>query len=173
VAGVAPLSRLWFALPGGDTAGLERLAAALGRRPLARVVAATDRRSRHLAETLARAGAGDAAIAPELSEGTPASLEVLAHLAAQHADGEIAVVAPESTLDIALRVVLGLGADDACAPVRPRPGALYAFDWPTGQVDWARPRLVGCDLDWLPPWRSGSRHARYPGGPAAAGSSRT
>jgi hypothetical protein len=172
---VEPLSRVWFVLPGEARVELDGLVSALLPRPVAALACARDEASRRLAADLSRALARPADVVAALDRdgACERGASFLGALVAEHADDEVVVVAPAATLCATLAAALGLGNDARAVPVRPRPGALYAFDWPTGQAAWARPRLVGCDLDWLPPWRSGQVHSRYPGGPAAAGSRRT
>jgi len=170
------LTRLWFVLAGGDSDELDELARALGSRPLAALACAAEPSCRTVcAAVLARAGPSttDTPLeeSADLGAGGQRTLTELARLARDHADREVLAVAPRAALESALRCAIGLDLQGDL-PVKLRPGALFAFDWPTGQDPATRPLLLGVDLDWLPAWTRGRQHARFPGGPGAAGTAR-
>jgi len=169
---VHELTRLWFVLGGDGCGGLAGSALALQRRPLAARACAAEPSS------LATSACLSAPEGPPFAElddlATPDAegvLRALGDLAAGHADLEVLVVAPARALQVALSAALDLTGEPA-PRISLRPGALFAFDWPTGRGEGVRPLLIGADLDWLPPWTRGRSHARYPGGPGAAGTAR-
>jgi hypothetical protein len=169
---VNELTRLWFVLGGNGSDGLAGSALALRNRPVAGRACAAEPASRAAAASLV---APDAPSFVELydltSPDAATTLRTLDDLAARHADLEVLVVAPPAALTAALAAALDLTGEPA-PRVRLRPGSLFAFDWPTGRGEGVRPLLIGADLDWLPPWTRGRTHARYPGGPGAAGTAR-
>lgn len=160
-----PLSRLWLALPPEDGAPVGALLRELARRPLAALAHAADAPSRCLAELLVAHGAPRPILlpAPQTSD--------LDRLAAEHPDLEIAVLGDARLLLAAAALALGLARPDP-ASIRPRPGSLNAFHWPTGRDPTSRPELIGLDLDWFPPWHAGQARPRFPGGPGVAGGAR-
>jgi hypothetical protein len=169
---VTTLSRLWYVLAEGvppDTSGLiQRLAA----RPLAAIAYAPSPECTELARRLSPASSRNARVAPELAHGHARPLDAFARLAREHIDSELLLVGGAAPLMRAIEASLGLRSDQASqAPVL-RNGALFAFNWPTGNDPEARPELIGLDLDWLPPWRAGQPRSAFPGGPGVAGTSR-
>jgi hypothetical protein len=169
---VNELTRLWFVLGDGGSDGLAGSALALRHRAMAARACAAEPSSRATARFL---DAPDGAAFEERRDlaapDSPTILRALADLAGRHADREVLVVAPGRALEAAVAAALDLTGEPP-PRVALRPGALFAFDWPTAVAQSARPLLIGADLDWLPPWTRGRQHARFPGGPGAAGTAR-
>lgn len=92
---------------------------------------------------------------------------VLARLAALHAGQQLALHAPETVLEAAVREALGLPNFEL-----PAQAHNVVIDWPARAAAHLRCAFIGLDLDWAPP-PPPRTVARFPGGPGAAATSRT